>query len=241
MIRLQKYMAHCGVASRRRAEEMIVSGRVKVNDIVVTELGTCIDQEVDRVQVDGCDIAVEERMRYIALYKPKGYLSTVTDPFERPTVMELLKGVKERVYPVGRLDFETEGLLLFTNDGAFANGIMHPAREIEKEYIATVFGDLTKEAAETLEAGVELDGRMTAPCKVQIIKKLKNKTAVRITIHEGRNRQVRRMFDAVGFRVAELSRVRVGILTAAGIKSGTWRDLTKEEIKAFKKLTGGDK
>ena len=237
MMRLQKFLALSGVASRRRAEELIKEGRVKVNGVLITEMGSTVDEESDRVTLDGKNVKIESTKRYIILNKPKGYITTAKDNFDRKTVMELVSDIKERIYPVGRLDYDTEGLLLMTNDGDFANAIAHPKKSIEKVYLARVKGEFNEEKAEKLRAGVVIDGKKTAPAKVKILKAGENFTDVRIVIHEGRNRQVKKMFASVGCFVTALKRTAVGKFTLGNIAPGTYREFTKAEtalIKAYK-------
>ena len=192
--RLQKYLASAGVASRRASEKLILEGKVAVNGKVVTELGTKVIPGKDKVTVDGKPVRTEEQLVYYLMNKPAGYLTTVKDTHDRPTVMDLLAGIPYRVFPVGRLDFETEGLLLLTNDGEFAYRMTHPKFKIKKTYLATVQGELTKERLQMLREGVELEDGKTAPAEVKVVRQEKHRTVVEITIHEGKNRQVRRMF-----------------------------------------------
>lgn len=235
--RLQKLISAAGVASRRAAEELILSGRVTVNGTVVTELGTRADAGTDVITVDGRPITVSGSKIYLLLNKPVGYLTTLDDPEGRPVVTDLLADVSERVYPVGRLDYNTEGLLLLTNDGEWANRLMHPRHEVEKEYHVRVRGKVHRSQLDQLAAGVEIDGRSTAPAVVRMIKEGEQNDWLAITIHEGRNRQVRRMCEAVSLAVVRLKRVRYGILTTDGLKPGEYRRLTAAE--ADRLLKGG--
>ena len=235
--RLQKIISAAGVASRRLAEELIAQGRVEVNGTTVTTLGTKADPESDEIRVDGRRIKEQKRKRYILLYKPRGYVTTRSDPQGRPTVMDLLKGVKEYVYPVGRLDYDSEGLLLLTNDGELAARLMHPSHEIEKVYEARVRGVPAAEDLDRLARGVVLDGERTAPAKVRIadrpVKTMASgteQTFVEIVLHEGRQRQVRRMFDSIGHPVARLRRVRIGPIVDEQIPIGHWRELDQQEL-----------
>lgn len=230
MERLQKYMARCGVASRRKCEELIVQGRVKVNGRTVKELGVKIDPDADRVEVDGKALKEEKRKVYIMLNKPAGYVTTVRDQFGRPTVLDLVKGVKERIYPVGRLDYDTRGLLLLTNDGKFAHYMTHPSHQIEKVYHATVKGIPSEENLERLRRGIKIEGYVTSPAKAAIIKKYKDRALLELTIREGRNRQVRKMCDAIGHPVIKLKRMQIGKLKLGNLKEGEWRYLEKEEL-----------
>ena len=229
-IRLQKYMAQCGVASRRGAEELIRSGRIKVNGIIVTEMGVQVSDN-DRVEVDGRLIRREERLVYILLNKPSGFVTTVTDPQGRPTVMSLIKGVEERIYPVGRLDYDTTGLLILTNDGDFTYQNTHPGHEITKTYVAEVFGIPSNDALRSLREGVLIDGRSTFPADVQVVETKIKSTVLKIVIHEGRNRQIKRMCEAVGHDVLRLKRSAVGKLKLGDLKLGQWRYMSPQEVK----------
>ena len=248
-VRLQKYLAECGIASRRKSEEYIVSGFVKVNGEVVTELGTKIDPEVDKVEVKSKSGNLEEIIQgnaleeiikpeqkvYILLNKPVGYVTTVNDEKGRSTVMELLKDVKEKVVPVGRLDMYTSGLLLFSNDGEFINKVTHPKHETTKTYIVKTRGVPKEKDLEKLRNGVKIDDYITSPAKVELL--LKDNTndisRIWIQIHEGRNRQVRKMCEAIGLSVIALKREGVGNLSCEGVKRGEWRYLTDEEVKGI--------
>lgn len=233
-IRLQKFLAQCGIASRRKAEEYILQGRVRVNGNVVTELGVKVSP-YDHVEVDGKPVRPEKKKIYIMMHKPRGYVTTVRDPEGRKTVLDLLYGVEERVYPVGRLDYDTSGLLLLTNDGDFANLLMHPRNEILKVYIATVKGKPSEKALERLRNGIEIDGYVTAPAYVKVLNVYENKTKLEITIHEGRNRQIRKMCEKVGHPVVRLKRIAYGTLELGDLKPGEWRYLDENEVK---QLTG---
>ncbi|AAM24554.1 MAG: Pseudouridine synthase [Caldanaerobacter subterraneus] len=235
MVRLQKYLAECGIASRRKCEEYILQGRVKVNGKVVKELGTKIDPDVDIIEFDDKIVRREEKKVYIMLYKPAGYITSVKDPFGRPTVLDLVK-VKERIYPVGRLDFDTSGLLLLTNDGELANILMHPKHEIVKTYVAKIKGIPTKEEMERFENGLIIDGRKTAKAKIRILNVKNGTSVVEIQIHEGRNRQVKKMCKAIGHPVIALKRTKIGELELKGLKPGEWRYLTEDEIRYLKSL-----
>ena len=236
--RLQKYLASAGVVSRRASEKLILEGKVAVNGKVVTELGTKVIPGKDKVTVDGKPVRTEEQLVYYLMNKPAGYLTTVKDTHDRPTVMDLLAGIPYRVFPVGRLDFETEGLLLLTNDGEFAYRMTHPKFKIKKTYLATVQGELTKERLQMLREGVELEDGKTAPAEVKVVRQEKHRTVVEITIHEGKNRQVRRMFKAVKNPVLELKRINVGGLTLKGVGSGEIRSLTDEELQKLTQRLG---
>ncbi|MBR2405085.1 MAG: rRNA pseudouridine synthase [Clostridia bacterium] len=228
-MRLQKYLALSGVASRRAAEQIITDGRVTVNGKKVTELGTKV-AEGDEVCVDGARVQPESKKMYIMLNKPVGYVTTVSDEQGRPTVMDLLGDVNARVYPVGRLDFNTEGLLLLSNDGDFTYKITHPKHKLDKTYEVLVTGKAKAKAIRLLEGGVVIDGRRTAPAKVDIAEAGKGSAVLTITIHEGRNRQVRKMCSAVGFKVLGLRRIFEGGLTLGNLPIGKWRHLSNAEI-----------
>jgi pseudouridine synthase len=237
-------MSTAGVASRRAAEELITQGRVEVNGKTVRTLGAKANLDRDEIKVDGRRIKAQKRKRYILLYKPRGYVTTRSDPQGRPTVMDLLKGVKEYVYPVGRLDYDSEGLLLLTNDGELAARLMHPSHEIEKVYEARVRGVPAAEDLERLARGVVLDGERTAPAKVRIADRPVKATAsgteqsfVEIVLHEGRQRQVRRMFDSIGHPVARLRRVRIGPIVDEQIPIGHWRELDQQELTRLRRAT----
>jgi 23S rRNA pseudouridine2605 synthase len=229
--RLQKILSQAGIASRRQAETMITAGRVAVNGVVVTELGTKADPDQDKIVVDGRPLTVTAAKRYILLYKPSGYMTTLKDPEGRPLVIDLLKGVGERVYPVGRLDYNSEGLLLLTSDGDWANRLAHPRYEIDKEYHVRVQGQVIPDQVARLSAGVTLEDGRTAPATVTVLKQSEHNTWISVTIHEGRYRQVRRMCEAVGLSVVRLRRNRYGFLNLAGLNPGEFRELTAEEAK----------
>jgi 23S rRNA pseudouridine2605 synthase len=229
-IRLQKYIAQCGIASRRHAEEMIKAGRVRINGVKVTEMGTLVSDK-DRIEVDGKRIKKEKRLVYIMLNKPAGYVTTVSDPQGRKTVLDLVKDVDERIYPVGRLDYDTTGLLILTNDGDFAYESTHPGQETKKTYIAEVMGLPSNDTLRTLRNGVILDGRATSPAEVEVIEIRDKSTVLKIVIHEGRNRQVKRMCEAVGHPVLRLKRTAIGKLTLGNLKPGEWRYLSAQEIR----------
>jgi pseudouridine synthase len=235
--RLQKIISTAGVASRRLAEELIAQGRVEVNGKTVTALGTKANLERDEIKVDGRRIKAQKRKRYILLYKPRGYVTTRSDPEGRATVMDLLKSVKEYVYPVGRLDYDSEGLLLLTNDGDLAARLMHPSHEIEKVYEARVRGVPAAEDLERLARGIVLDGKRTAPATIRVADRPTKKTEsgaehtfVEVVLREGRQRQVRRMFESIGHPVVRLRRVRIGPITDENIPIGHWRELDEQEI-----------
>lgn len=228
-MRLQKFMAQCGVASRRASEEIIARGRVSVNGEVIDYMGYEVDPDCDTVEVDGVKIQPEAKKYYILLNKPKGYVTTVSDEFDRPTVMELVRDVHARIYPVGRLDYDTAGLLIMTNDGDFANILTHPSHAVNKAYIAQLDALPDADSLNVLRNGVLLDGKLTSPAKVEVLKPTKRGCEIKVTIHEGRNRQVRRMFEAIGATVVSLKRISVGNVTLGNLPEGKWRHLNDAE------------
>jgi 23S rRNA pseudouridine2605 synthase len=237
--RLQKILSRAGIASRREAETIITSGRVAVNGSVVTELGSRADAAVDRITLDGRPVRIESERVYILLNKPVGYVTTMKDPQGRPVVTDLLKGIRERVYPVGRLDYNTEGLLLLTNDGELANRLAHPRHEVEKEYMVRVRGRVLPEHSQGLSSGVVLDDGKCAPAQVRLVSESENNTWLSITIHEGRYRQVRRMCEAVGLSVVRLKRTRYGLLNIGDLKPGQFRHLSPDEVGGLRSLCLG--
>ena len=236
--RLQKLLSMAGVASRRLSEDLIRQGRVTVNGAVITELGTKADPERDEVRVDGRRVRPQRRMRYILLNKPRGYVTTRHDPQGRPTVMDLLKSVHEYVYPVGRLDYDSEGLLLLTNDGDLAARLTHPRHEVERVYEARVRGVPDSHALDRLARGVVIDDRRTAPARVELLETREDQAIVHIALHEGRQRQVRHMFEAVGHPVIRLRRVRLGPIADENLTTGYWRELTPREIARLRRAAG---
>ena len=236
-IRLQKFLSEAGVASRRKAEEMIRNGIVKVNG-AVAQIGDSVDPKKDTVTVSGKKVRKESNMRYILLNKPRGYVTTTDDELGRKCVLELVKDVKERVYPVGRLDRVSEGALILTNDGAFANAMMHPSRHVPKTYRVTVRPEITPEKVDLLSTGIEIDGRMTAPADVYVITKEEGRAVLEIVLYEGRNRQIRRMCEAVDLEVARLRRIAVGSVKLGMLQTGEWRDLTAAEVESLFKAAG---
>jgi len=235
-MRLQKYMALSGVASRRKSEEMIKEGLVKVNNITVTELGTIIDPSKDKIMVNDKRIKLESNKVYIMLNKPVGYVSTLKDEKDRKIVTDLIEGVNERIYPVGRLDADTTGLILLTNDGDLAFKLTHPSKKIDKRYIAIVEGVPNKQELDKLRNGVYIDGKKTALAEVKIAKKYDEDSILDITIHEGRNRQVKKMCEAVNHPVKKLKRVSIGEIELGGLNIGNWRFLNEEELNFLKSL-----
>lgn len=228
--RLQKILASAGIASRREAEQIIASGRVSVNGVIVSEMGFKADPDSDLIAVDGKRISTGTPKIYIILYKPAGYVTTMKDPEGRQIVTDLLKDVKGRIFPVGRLDYNTEGLLLLTNDGAWANALAHPRHEVEKEYHVRVRGKVTPAQTRQLSEGVNLEDGKTAPAVVKIIRESDNNTWLSIAIHEGRYRQVRRMCETVNLQVVRLKRSRYGFLDLGKLKPGEYRMLTEAEV-----------
>lgn len=235
LIRLQKYLSECGIASRRKAEEYILDGKVQINGITVTELGTKINPDKDIVFFNNKKITRPNNNVYILLNKPIGYVTTTKDQFNRETVLDLIKGVKQRVVPVGRLDMYTSGALILTNDGDFIYKVTHPSHEITKTYTATLGGIITEQEIETLRKGVEIEDYITRPAKVKILKTdiEKNISRIEITIHEGKNRQVRKMCEAVGRSVKALHRTKIGNISVKDLKIGEWRYLNQKEIDRF--------
>lgn len=234
MERLQKVMAHAGVASRRKSEDIISQGRVKVNGQVIKELGFKVSDE-DLIEVDEKVISGEKKI-YILLNKPKGYISTVDDPRERNTVLDLIKGVSQRIYPVGRLDYNTSGILILTNDGDLTYTLTHPSHMVNKTYLVEVGGKPTKKELDRLEKGIVLEDGLTAPARVEEINREKGVTSFHITIHEGKNRQVRRMCDKIGYSVRNLERIKFAFLDLKGLSTGQFRYISDKEVEKLKNL-----
>ena len=235
-MRLQKYLAEAGVASRRKAEELIRQGRVKVNGVVVAEMGRVVSS-TDVIEVDGKKIDIQEKKVYIMLNKPVGYITTVKDQFSRPTVINLIREVKERIYPVGRLDYDTSGLLLLTNDGNFAYRLTHPKHSVKKVYHAEVLGIPGAQEAERFRRGIEIDGYRTAPAGFVVKEKRSGSSIVEITIHEGKNRQIRKMCEIIGHPVISLKRVAIGNLQLGSLPEGKWRYLSFEEVESLMRIS----
>lgn len=235
-VRLQKFLANSGICSRRAAEKLIVDGKISVNGIVVTELGTKVQPEKDIIEYNGKKVNVQEKRVYILLNKPIGYVTTVKEQFGRPTVMDLIKDVGVNVVPVGRLDMYTSGAIILTNDGDFVYTVTHPKNEIEKTYNATVKGIFTNEDAKKIENGVKIEDYVSGKAKVKILKidEVKNISRVQITIHEGKNREVRKMCETIGKPVISLHRTRIGNVNVKDLKLGTWRFLKEAEINELK-------
>jgi len=236
MERLQKVMAHAGIASRRKSEEIIQQGRVKVNGQVVTELGTKVSKS-DEITVDEIPIEREQKV-YVLLNKPRETISTVDDEKDRETVVDLIEGVEERIYPVGRLDWDTTGALLLTNDGELSFKLTHPSFEFPKTYVVKARGHFQKKDATIMSRGIVVDGEKTAPAKVNILSfdRKSNSTMVRITLHEGKNHQVKNMFKTMGYPVEKLTRESFGFLTVDKLQSGEWRFLTPHEVKQLEEM-----
>lgn len=235
--RLQKILARAGVTSRRHAEELILAGRVSVGGRVVTELGSRADPRKERVELDGRAV-MPERFVYLVLHKPRGVVCTLRDPDGRPTVAELVRGVSARVVPVGRLDFNTSGVLLMTNDGEFADGLAHPKRAVVKVYVAKVTGAVDDAAVARWSKSIVVDGRATKPAEVKRLRIVSGKTWLEIRLREGRNRQVRRLGEATGFPVMRLARLEFAGITAEGLRPGQWRALSRDELIKLKKAYG---
>ncbi|MBR3785182.1 MAG: rRNA pseudouridine synthase [Firmicutes bacterium] len=232
-MRINKYIAQAGVASRRKADELIAAGNVKVNGAVLREPGYNVE-DGDVVEVNGRRIEAEEKKVYILLNKPLGYVTTVSDDKERLTVMDLVQDVDARIFPVGRLDYNTSGMLIMTNDGDFAYKLTHPKHELTKTYRARVAGVLSTEKVWKLRNGVDIGGFVTSKARVDVVKGLPKSTIVDITIHEGKNRQVRKMFKAVGNNVQELERIAIGDIRLGRLAEGHYRKLTREEVEYLK-------
>ena len=236
-MRLNKFLAHSGVCSRRAADLLIQSGRVSVNGIPVQKLGVSVDEKIDHVTVDGKEVSLHEKLVYILLNKPKGYLSTVRDSFRRPTVMHLV-GKEKKVFPVGRLDLNTEGVLLLTNDGELTYRLTHPKFEIEKTYLVTVRGRMDEEILRRFQQGVKLEEDIIARGQARIIKTGEKESVFELKLKEGRKREIKLMCQAVNLRVAHLIRTRFAHLTARGLKTGEWRYLSDREVHHLKKMAG---
>ncbi len=228
-IRLQKFLSECGVASRRKAEDLIASGKVKVNGRVAT-IGDKINPKKDSVTVFGKKVIKVKKNTYIMLHKPRGFITTLSDEMGRKCVAQLVEDVGTRVYPVGRLDRDSEGLLLLTDDGEFANAMTHPAKHVPKTYRVTVRPSITEDQITALTTGIEIDGRMTLPSEVRVIRRQEGRVVLEIIIYEGRNRQIRKMCETLGLEVARLKRTQIGSVKLGMLKQGDWRNLTEEEV-----------
>jgi 23S rRNA pseudouridine2605 synthase len=228
-VRLQKYLSECGIASRRKAEDLIAAGKVKVNGKPAS-IGDKIDPKNDTVVVAGKKVRKSKKNTYIMLHKPRGFITTLSDEMGRKCVAQLIEDVGTRVYPVGRLDRDSEGLLLLTDDGEFANSLTHPTHHVPKTYRVTVRPTITEEQITSLTTGIEIDGRMTMPSEVRVLEKKEGRVVLEIIIYEGRNRQIRKMCDALGLEVARLKRTQIGSVKLGMLKQGDWRNLTDEEV-----------
>ena len=234
-IRLQKFLSESGVASRRKAEELIEAGKVKVNGHTA-RIGDKVDPVKDTVTVFGKKVTRASSTRYILLHKPRGYVTTLSDEMGRKCITDLIKDINERVYPIGRLDRDSEGLLLLTNDGEFANLMMHPSHHIPKHYRVTVRPSISQEQIDRMETGLVIDGRMTAPCKVRILQKEDDRVVLEVILYEGRNRQIRKMCEMLELDVARLKRTAMGSVRLGMLPQGKWRDLTPDEIERLTNL-----
>jgi len=236
VVRLQKYLAECGVASRREAEKLILAGRVRVNGVVAA-IGQTVEPDSDNIEVDGAPVA-QQRLVYIVLNKPRDVVTTAKDTHGRKTVLDLVSGAGARVFPVGRLDMDVEGALLLTNDGELAHRLTHPKFEMEKKYLAGVSGRMTLETAARLAKGVEIEDGSTAPAKVEVIRQRDDATLIRLTLHEGRKREVKRMCEAVGHPVKTLRRIEFSGIDVSGMRVGEWRHLSHEEVETLRRHAG---
>ena len=238
-MRLQKYLADCGVASRRGAEAIIAQGRVFVNGSRVTEMGVQIDEESDEVMLDGEILKPEKKKVYIMLNKPAGFVTTVSDDKGRRTVMELVSEINERIYPVGRLDYNSEGLLIMTNDGELANKLMHPRGSVEKNYLVEVAGNVNMDLIAAFRHGIKIDGYMTKPADIEVVGATKYGAKMKVTIREGKNRQIRKMFEAQGCSVKRLKRTGEAGLSLGHLPEGKWRRLSEQEINTLRNHADG--
>ena len=238
MIRLNKYLSTAGVSSRREADRLIEQGRVKVNGKIVQILGSKVEKNKDRIEVDGKTVEVTQKKVYVLLNKPPKFLVTLKDPFQRPTIKDLLPKLNTRLFPVGRLDFDSEGLLLMTNDGELTNRLIHPRYEIKKKYLVKIKGHPEKVQISKLERGIPIDGKKTAPAKIFPVSSSPKRSLYEVELHEGRKREIRRMFEAIGFQVILLRRINFAGLTLEGLNLGTWRYLTDNEVQHLYKKVG---
>jgi len=235
-IRLQKYLAQAGIASRRKAEELIIKGEIRINGKSVTELGCQIDEQNDIIEYKGKRVKTQHEFTYIMLHKPRGFVTTVKDQFGRPTVLDLLKGVKMRVVPVGRLDYDTSGLLLLTNDGELTYTLTHPKYHIPKTYVVTVKDVPKDEDIKRLREGIRIEDYVTSPAVVHVIERGRTTSKIEITIHEGKNLQVRKMFDAIGYPVKKLKRISIGNIKLRNLPVGEFRPLLHDEVQYLTKM-----
>lgn len=239
-VRLQKYLAECGVASRRKSEELIDAGKVRVNGQVAS-IGDKVNPKKDTVTVNGKKIIKQKNYTYILLHKPRGFITTMKDEMDRKCVAELIKDVPGRVFPVGRLDRDSEGMLLFTNDGEFANAMTHPTKHVPKTYRVTVRPSVSEEQVTALTTGIIIDDRKTAPAEVRIVTREENRVVLEIILYEGRNRQIRKMCEEVGLEVARLKRTAIGSIKLGMLKQGAWRHLSEEEVRKLMLAAGMDR
>lgn len=239
-MRLQKYISACGKASRRKAEELIAAGRVKVNGRAAT-IGMSVVAGKDIVTIDNAALTMPKEKVYIALNKPRGYVTTLSDELGRKCITELVEGVGSRIFPVGRLDKDSEGLLLMTDDGDFANSLTHPSRHVPKIYHVSVRPAITESQLTKIETGIELDGVKTAPARATVLNRYPDRSVVEVFLYEGRNREIRRMCESLGLEVARLSRVGVGNVKLGGLKTGTWRELTDKEVASLVRMANQSK
>ena len=229
-IRIQKYLSECGYTSRRKADELVAQGKVKINGHLA-QVGDKINPKTDTITVFGKRVRNESsRKLYIMLHKPRGYVTTLSDERGRKCVTDLINGIHERIYPIGRLDMDSEGLILLTNDGDFSNAVMHPTHQIGKHYRVTVKPDITDNQIAQLESGIEIDGRVTAPAVVRLLEKTEGRAVLEVILYEGRNRQIRKMCEALGLEVARLKRTAIGSLRLGMLPCGSWRELKTEEV-----------
>ena len=236
-VRLQKFMSECGIASRRKSEELIESGKVRVNGAVAS-LGDKINPKKDTVTVSGKKIVKQKEHKYIMLHKPRGFITTMSDEMERKCVAQLISDVPQRVYTVGRLDRDSEGLLLFTNDGEFTNALTHPKKHVSKTYRVTVRPGITDEQLSAITEGIIIDDRKTAPAEVRVVTKEENRVVLEIILYEGRNRQIRKMCEQLGLEVARLKRTAIGSVKLGMLKQGDWRELTEDEVRKLMLAAG---
>ena len=228
-MRINRYLATCGIASRRKSEELVLAGKVSINGKIITDLATTVNEQTDKVAVDGEVVNLTKEKVYYLLNKPKGYISSVTDPKGRKTIVDLID-TTERIFPVGRLDYDTEGLIILTNDGDLAHKLMHPSHEIEKTYIANIQGPILESELAVLRAGVVIDGVRTAEARVKRLKFEEGVSRIQLTIHEGRNRQIRKMFEAIGKELLFLKRSAIGEIKLGGLSRKEYRKLTEAEV-----------
>lgn len=235
-MRINKYLSTCGVASRRKSDDIIKSGAVRINGKVCTELGTDINPEYDEVTVHSKPVQLVQKFVYYKLNKPKGFVSTTSDDKHRKTVIDLMRGVKSRIFPIGRLDYDTEGLILMTNDGDLANILTSPKKEISKTYIVKISQELDDDEIKYLKQGVNINGYVTKPCNIDVIEHTDEGTRLQITIYEGKNRQIRRMFESIGKTITYLKRISIGDICLGGLSRGEYQPLNKKEMEYIKSI-----